>query len=53
MAIWYILCSFGIFHGQLVHLMTNWYFLWSFGIFFTILVCSTLKNLATLAKNVA
>jgi hypothetical protein len=39
---------FEIFKGHLVNFMGIWYILWSFSIFFTVLVCCTKKNLATL-----
>jgi hypothetical protein len=58
--IWYIpiLRSFGIFCGHLVYFAVIWYtyfaviryILWSFGIFFPVLVCCTMKNLATLGR---
>jgi hypothetical protein len=38
---WYILCPFGLFYGHLVYFMVVWYI-------FTVLVCCTKKNLATL-----
>jgi hypothetical protein len=34
MAIWDILCRFGIFYGGLGYFMTIWYILYSFGTFF-------------------
>jgi hypothetical protein len=39
--IWYILCLFGIINGHLVYFMAVWYI-------FSVLVCFTKKNLATL-----
>jgi hypothetical protein len=56
MVIWSILWSNGIFFGHLVHFMAKWYILWPFGefnghlgsIFPPVLVCCTMKNLATM-----
>jgi uncharacterized membrane protein YiaA len=45
----YILWPFGLFYVQLVYFMDIWFILWYVGIFFTILVCCTEKNLATLS----
>jgi hypothetical protein len=45
---WYILWPFGIFCGLLVYFVAFWYILWPFSIFSPVLVCCTLKNMATL-----
>jgi hypothetical protein len=37
-------------YGHLVYFMDIWYNLWSIGMLFPILVCSTMKNLATLVR---
>jgi hypothetical protein len=42
------LLPFGIFYGNLVSFIVIWYILWSFGILFSVVVCCTEKNLATL-----
>jgi hypothetical protein len=62
-AIWNIWQPFGIFCVHLVYLVSIWYILWSIGTFcgrlvyfvviwfiFSVLVCCTQKNLATLLK---
>jgi hypothetical protein len=36
------------FDGHLVYFMAVWYSLWPFGTIFPVLVCCTMKNLATL-----
>jgi hypothetical protein len=35
-----------------MYIVAIWYILWSFGIYFTVLVCCTQKNLATLVDTV-
>jgi hypothetical protein len=38
----------GIFYGHFVNFPAIWYIIWPSGIIFTVLVCCTKKNLATL-----
>jgi hypothetical protein len=44
LAIWSILRQFGLFYGNLVYFVVIWYI-------FTVLVCCTKKNLATLVAT--
>jgi hypothetical protein len=44
----YFLWPFCLFYGQMVYFMPIWYIFGHFFLFFTVLVCSTEKNLATL-----
>jgi hypothetical protein len=49
---WYVLRQFGIFYGQLLSFMAIWCIFGSSGIFFPVLVCSTMKNQATLTRMI-
>jgi hypothetical protein len=39
------------FYGHLVYFIHIWYILWTFGIYTPVLVCYTMKNLATMHRR--